>query len=603
MTTTPPRWNLSNIYASVEDPRLASDLEWCQTQTRLLESRFESELLPLAPENARPEALAPLLNHLVDDLNALILKSATIDAFLYGLITTNSFDKQAEQMLSRFEIARVPFQNLLVRLRAWFGRLGQALPAALNSVGSARAHAFMLLEEAEQSRYQMSEPEELLANELTLSGGSAWDKLQGTLTSQKTVPFELDGKVQDLPMPALINLRSHPSAEVRQRAYETEQHVWEELKEPLAACLNGVKGETITLDRHRGRRDSLHASLDMARIDQATLDAMLAAIQASLPSFRRYFQAKARLLGMEKLPWWSLLAPLGESNTAYSFEEARDVILTHFGSFSAELKEFARTAFEQRWIDAEQRPGKRGGAYCMEIPALKESRVLCNFDGSLDQVMTIAHELGHSFHNYCAFKADKTPLQTRTPMTLAETASIMCETIVFNAILASVKGTQDELPILESNLSGCAEVIVDIYSRFLFEQEVFTRRQKSTLSADEISEIMLDAQRTSYGDGLDENVLHKYMWTWKPHYYSPSLAFYNYPYAFGLLFATGLYAIFQERGEAFVPEYMQLLASTGEASAADLAARFGIDIRDQAFWAASLRVIARRIERYIELSL
>ncbi len=603
MTTTPPRWNLSNIYASVEDPRLASDLEWCQTQTRLLESRFESELLPLTPENARPEALAPLLNHLVDDLNALILKSATIDAFLYGLITTNSFDKQAEQMLSRFEIARVPFQNLLVRLRAWFGRLGQALPAALNSVGSARAHAFMLLEEAEQSRYQMSEPEELLANELTLSGGSAWDKLQGTLTSQKTVPFELDGKVQDLPMPALINLRSHPSAEVRQRAYETEQHVWEELKEPLAACLNGVKGETITLDRHRGRRDSLHASLDMARIDQATLDAMLAAIQASLPSFRRYFQAKARLLGMEKLPWWSLLAPLGESNTAYSFEEARDVILTHFGSFSAELKEFARTAFEQRWIDAEQRPGKRGGAYCMEIPALKESRVLCNFDGSLDQVMTIAHELGHGFHNYCAFKADKTPLQTRTPMTLAETASIMCETIVFNAILASVKGTQDELPILESNLSGCAEVIVDIYSRFLFEQEVFTRRQKSTLSADEISEIMLDAQRTSYGNGLDENVLHKYMWTWKPHYYSPSLAFYNYPYAFGLLFATGLYAIFQERGEAFVPEYMQLLASTGEASAADLAARFGIDIRDQAFWAASLRVIARRIERYIELSL
>ena len=603
MTTTAPRWNLSNIYASVEDPRLSSDMEWCQTQTRLLETRFETELQHLTRENTRPETLNPLLNQLVDDLNALILKSATIDAFLYGLITTNSFDKQAEQTQSRFEIARVPFQNLLVRLRAWFGRFGAALPAALNAFGSAREHTFILLEEAEQSRYQMSEPEELLANEMTLSGGSAWDKLQGTLTSQKTVHFELDGEVEELPMPALINLRSHPSAEVRERAYRTEQSVWEELKEPLAACLNGVKGETITLDKHRGRRDSLHASLDMARIDRATLDAMLAAIQASLPTFSRYFQAKARLLGMEKLPWWSLLAPLGESSTTYSFEEARQVILTHFGSFSEELKEFARTAFEQRWIDAEQRPGKRGGAYCMEIPALKESRVMCNFDGSLDQVMTIAHELGHGFHNYCAFKADKTPLQTRTPMTLAETASIMCETIVFNAILASVKGTPEELPILESNLSGCAEVIVDIYSRFLFEQEIFARREKSTLSADEISEIMLNAQRQSYGDGLDENVLHKYMWTWKPHYYSPSLAFYNYPYAFGLLFATGLYAIYQERGDEFVPDYMQLLASTGEASAADLAARFGIDIRDQAFWASSLRVIAERIERYIQLSL
>lgn len=601
MPSTPPRWNLDNIYASVEDPRLASDMEWCQTQTSRLEAHFQTALKPLTQQNALPEILNPLLNQLVDDLNALILKSATIDAFLYGLITTNSFDKQAEQMLSRFEIARVPFQNLLVRLRAWFGRLGTALPAALKAPGSAREHAFILLEEAEQSRYQMSEPEELLANEMTLSGGSAWEKLQGTLTSQKTVRFELDGKVEELPMPALINLRSHPSAEVRERAYLAEQNVWEELKEPLAACLNGVKGETITLDSHRGRQDGLHASLDMARIDRATLDAMLSAIRGALPAFRRYFQAKARLLGMEKLPWWSLLAPLGESSATYSFEAARDLILTHFGSFSAELEGFARTAFEQRWIDAEQRPGKRGGAYCMEIPALKESRVMCNFDGSLDQVMTVAHELGHGFHNYCAFKANKTPLQTRTPMTLAETASIMCETIVFNAILASVRGTQDELPILESNLSGCGEVIVDILSRFLFEQEIFRRRAQAVLSADEISEIMLEAQRQSYGDGLNENILHKYMWTWKPHYYSPFLAFYNYPYAFGQLFATGLYAIYQERGQAFVSDYMQLLASTGEASAADLAARFGINIRDQAFWASSLRVITDRIERYIQL--
>jgi oligoendopeptidase F len=187
-------------------------------------------------------------------------------------------------------------------------------------------------------------------------------------------------------------------------------------------------------------------------------------------------------------------------------------------------------------------------------------------------------------------------------MTLAETASIMCETIVFNAILAGISNPAEELAVLESNLSGCGEVIVDIYSRFLFEKELFARREKSSLSADEISEIMLEAQRQSYGDGLDENVLHQYMWTWKPHYYSPSLAFYNYPYAFGLLFATGLYAIYQKRGAEFVPDYMRLLASTGEASAADLAARFGIDIRDQAFWAGSLNVITERIERYIQLS-
>ena len=601
MPSTPPRWNLANIYASVEDPRLASDMEWCQTQTSQLEAHFQTALEPLTQQNALPETLNPLLNQLVDDLNALILKSATIDAFLYGLITTNSFDKQAEQMLSRFEIARVPFQNLLVRLRAWFGRLGTALPAALKAPGSARDHAFILLEEAAQSRYQMSEPEELLANEMTLSGGCAWEKLQGTLTSQKTVRFEMDGKVEELPMPALINLRSHPSAEVRERAYLTEQNVWEDLKEPLAACLNGVKGEVVTLDRRRGREDCLHSSLDMARIDRGTIEAMLGAIDDSLLTFRRYFRAKARVLGCEKLPWWSLFAPVGKVNKEYTFDEARDLILEHFASFSPELAEFAGGAFEKRWIDAEQRPGKRGGAFCMGVDAVEESRIMSNFDGSFDQVMTLAHELGHGFHNYCAFQAGKTPMQTNTPMTLAETASIMCETIVLNAILKTVSDPSEELAILETSISSDAQTIVDIYSRFIFEKSVFERRRESTLSADEICDLMLEAQRKTYGDGLDMDVLNKFAWTWKPHYYSTHLSFYNYPYAFGCLFAKGLYSVYRERGEAFVEDYKALLSNTGEAQAADLAARFGIDIRAKAFWAASLAQIGEQIERYIAI--
>ncbi|MGV8049974.1 MAG: M3 family oligoendopeptidase [Anaerolineaceae bacterium] len=601
MTQTPPRWDLTNIYTSLEDPKLQADFTSINHQTRHLEEYYQNELLPLAEHAPEPEILAAKIDHLTGHLNILETKIGTLDAYLYGIITTNSFDKQAEQLYSRFEIEQLPFQNLQVRLRAWLGKVSAELPAALQSPGKAKDHAFFLLEEAEQSHYLMSEPEEMLANELTLSGGNAWQHLQGTLTSQKTVQFELDGKMQILSMPALINLRSHPSAEVRERAYYTELDTWEELKEPLAACLNGVKGEASTLDRKRGRTDSLHASMDLARIDRQTLDAMLAAIQASLPTFRRYFKTKAGLLGMQQLPWWSLLAPVGKVDKTFSFDEARDLILTHFGSFSPDLSNFAQTAFEHRWIDAEQRPGKRGGAYCMEIPGTQESRILCNFDGSLDQVMTIAHELGHGFHNHCAFTARKTPLQTRTPMTLAETASIMCETIIFNAILKSVTNPKEEQAILETSLSGAGEVIVDIYSRFLFEKEIFTRREKSTLSADEISEVMLQAQRESYGEGLDPNVLHKYMWTWKPHYYSPNLSFYNYPYAFGLLFGTGLYTIYQQRGAEFVPDYEQLLASTGEANAADLAARFGIDIRSQEFWAASLDVIAKRIDRYCSI--
>lgn len=285
----------------------------------------------------------------------------------------------------------------------------------------------------------------------------------------------------------------------------------------------------------------------------------------------------------------------------YTFDEARELILEHFGSFSPELAEFASGAFEHHWIDAEQRPGKRGGAFCMGVDAVRESRIMSNFDGSFDQVMTLAHELGHGFHNYCAYQAQKTPMQTATPMTLAETASIMCETIVFNAILKTVTDPIEERSILETTISSDAQTAVDIYSRFIFEKSVFEKRSQSKLSADEISELMLDAQRRTYGDGLDQNVLNKFAWSWKPHYYSTQLSFYNYPYAFGSLFAKGLYKVYRERGEAFVQDYKSLLSTTGEAQAADLAARFGIDIRSKAFWAGSLAQIGEQIERYIAI--
>jgi pepF/M3 family oligoendopeptidase len=402
-------------------------------------------------------------------------------------------------------------------------------------------------------------------------------------------------------MPALINLRSHPDEATRKRAYEAENEAWAKIKESLAAAMNGIKGEVNTLNRHRGRRDCVHSSLDAARIDQDTLDAMMGAMKDSFPMFRKYFRAKAARFGVKKLQWWNLFAPAGESKTVFTYDQAKKFILTHFGSFDSEMKDFAQNAFDNNWIDAEQRDGKRGGAFCMEVPGVGESRVLTNFDGSLDSVSTLAHELGHGFHNYCAVKAKKTELQKNTPMTLAETASIMCETIVSSAALKEAKNEQEELAILETQLIGDSQVIVDIYSRFLFEKEVFERRQKAELSSEELCEIMLDAQKATYGDGLDEKYLQKWMWTWKPHYYFAGLSFYNYPYAFGLLFGTGLYAIYQKRGHAFVKDYMNLLASTGEANAADLAARFGIDIRKKDFWQDSLKIIEARVERYCQI--
>jgi pepF/M3 family oligoendopeptidase len=597
---TSPRWDLSNIYSGLDAPELARDIDWVITETEALQTYYLQTLSTL-DETSPPETINQAISGMVDRVNGLTERAATLEAYFQSFITTDSFNQDAMRMNSQFDAVLVEIQKVNVLLETWLGTLKYGLPGALALGGSAQEHTFPVLEIAEQSQYLMSPKEEILSSELSLAGATAWSKLQGTVTSQKTVDFELDGAVQTLPMPALINLYSHPDEEVRRRAYLAEFDAWESLKEPLAASMNGVKGWVNTLNKKRGRVDALHSPLDQARIDRETLQVMMAAMEDSFPVFRRYFKAKAARFGSEALPWWNLFAPTGKLDKTYTFDEAAGFIMDNFEKFSPELRTFAETAFTQRWIDAEQRPGKRGGAFCMPVPAVKESRILCNFDGSLDQVMTIAHELGHGYHNFNMYQAGKTPLQQQTPMTMAETASIMCETIVFNAVMETINDPQAELALLETALIGDAQVIVDIYSRFLFEKEVFERRVKSELSADELCELMEHAQAQTYGEGLDPAYRHKFMWTWKPHYYYAGLSFYNFPYAFGMLFGVGLYAIFQQRGEDFVPDYKQLLASTGEAMAADLAARFGIDIRSKDFWADSLAVIAKRIERYCQL--
>lgn len=600
MTISAPRWDLTNVYPSLDSKEFKHAIK--QYKSRLDEMEVFFKKASKADSKTEPKKLGKLLGESVDRFNALFELSGTIDPYIQSFVATDSRNTDAMRALSKFEQMSVQANVLHTKFQAWVGKLGKAaVKKGAKTNPSAKAHEFILDESVKQSKYMMSEAEEILAAELTLSGGNAFGKLQGTLTSQLSVDFELDGKTEKLPMPALLNLRSHPIEETRRRAYEAENRVWEEVKETLAACMNGVKGETLTLDKKRGREDAIHASIDDAHMDRSTLDAMLGAMKDSFPMFQKYFKHKAKLLGKEKLAWWDIFAPMGKAGKVYSFDEARDFIVDNFNTFSLGLGDFTGYAFDNRWIDAEQRDGKQGGAFCSGVSRVKESRVFCNFDGSFDQVSTLAHELGHAYHNECAYQAGKTELQQSTPMTLAETASIMCETIVTEAVLAQVTDPQEELAVLEAQIGNAAQVIVDIYSRYLFEKEVFERREKSELSTDDLSEIMERAQKATYGEGLDERYLQKYMWTWKPHYYSSGFSFYNYPYAFGLLFATGLYAIYQKRGADFIPDYKNLLASTGEAPAAELADRFGIDIRTKKFWADSLAIIGRRVERYCEL--
>jgi pepF/M3 family oligoendopeptidase len=597
-----PHWDLSNVYPGLDSPEFVTSFQEAVGLIDALEAYLDRNQINRDSDHSSQDlsTLSSHLSALIEMLNSSFKLVHTLNNYVYCYITTDSYNSLAAQQYSKIQAQLVRLLQTEKVIAGWLGSLGARLDEIISNFPEIEAYAFYLSENAQQSQYLMRDSEEQLANQLSLSSIRAWGKLQGTVTSQLSIEFELDGEVSAYPLPGLQNIRRYSlNPEVRKRAFEAEIEALESVREPLAACMNGVTGYNIVLNQARNREDAIHHSLDTARIDRETLEAMMSAMQASFPVFRSYLHSKARRFDKRSLPWWDIFAPVGEYNRRFSWSEAREFVLDNFNQFSPELASFARRAFESTWIDAEPRAGKRGGAFCIRIPVVEEARVLCNFDGSLDQVSTIAHELGHAFHIDC--QRGKDYLQYITPMTLAETASIFCETIIMDAVLENTTNPQEELSILETILVGDTQVIVDISSRYLFEKEVYKRRSESELSPDDFCEIISRAQMATYGDGLDENHLHPYMWAWKPHYYRSDIAFYNYPYAFGLLFSTGLYAIYKQRGPEFIPQLQDLLASTGLADAADLANRFDIDIRTADFWENSLQIIQKRIARYQEL--
>ncbi len=387
--------------------------------------------------------------------------------------------------------------------------------------------------------------------------------------------------------------------EVRKKAFYAEIKAYDKFNESAAASLNGVKGEVIIMADTRGYQSPLDMTLKKSRMDEETLNVMLMTIKEYLPVFRKYFRKKAALLGHTNgLPFYDLFAPLGKGEMLFTYDEAKDFIVKNFREFSNSLADFADNAFENHWIDAEPREGKRGGAFCENIHVIGESRIMTNFDGSFSSVTTLAHELGHGYHGHCL--NSESFLNADYPMPLAETASIFCETLIIQAALKNA-GKEQTLTILENSIQSDAQVIVDIYSRFLFESELFKKRKSSSLSVAELKSIMTEAQKAAYGNGLDANTLHPYMWACKPHYYYADYNFYNFPYAFGLLFARGLYAEYIKTENTFIGRYDKFLKETGKNTIRDVASTMGIDVRAPQFWQNSLDVVKKDIETFLNL--
>ncbi|MFO8034282.1 MAG: M3 family oligoendopeptidase [Candidatus Bipolaricaulota bacterium] len=574
-----PRWDLTPLFPSLDSREFQAAWEDLKSRIQELEPLLEKHEVGPRPMRESDRAA---FQKITGAMNEVLEAYLPIRAYVSGQVDTDSTNEAAQARLSELQRLFLSVERLRPRLTAWQAQLD---PEAVD----AGPYRLMLDESRIQAQHMMSEPEEVLAAELRLSGGSAWNKLHGNVSSLVTAT--VGG--EELPITAVRNLAHNPDPQVRKEAYEAENAAWKANAVPLAAAMNGVKGESSTLNRKRRWSDDLEPVLIRSRITSGALRAMQEAVVASFPLWRRYFQAKARCLGKERLDWWDLLAPVGKSERKWTWEEGASFVVQQLGTFSSSAAGVAHTAFDERWIDAEPRKGKRGGAYCMPIGQGK-SRILANFEESFDSVSTIAHELGHAYHIYCL--RQQPPLLRMFPMTLAETASIMNETIVVQAALRMLP-EEEQLPILEADLQGAAQVVVDIHSRFLFEKSVFERRTNRELSADELCALMVDAQKETYGDAL--STYHPYAWAVKPHYYMTD--FYNFPYTFGLLFGLALYQRYLDEGEAFVDRYDDLLGSVGMYRADELAGRFAFDLESQDFWEGGLTVLEERVARFEEL--
>ena len=577
-------WNLDVIYKGFADPAFAADMEKLQEVVTGFNA-FAEGLETKGTLEGLKEGIA-----WEEKLTELGMKLASYAQFRQAV---NTRDTECASYLGQI----MQLYSAAAGGEAAWKQWAAAQPDLMEQAAQdekLKEYTFLFENLQKDSKHLLGTLGEQISARMSLSGSNAWSEMHGLLTS--TVPVEYDGGVTNLS--AIRNLAYDDDGAVRKKAYEAELACYPRIQDPIAYALNSIKLETISDCQLRGYASPLDRTLEQSFMKRETLEAMISAIEESLPQFRKYLKAKGKALGHEKgLPWYDLFAPMGNAGKSYTIEDARDVLVELFSTFDEELAQMIRTAFEDEWIDFYPRDGKTGGAFCEAVECIGESRILTNFDGTFSAVDTLAHELGHAFHNQCV--RSHLPLNKQYSMPVAETASIFNECVVMAAAIDRAESEGERLALLESQLQAVTQIIVDIYSRYLFETMVFENRESRFLNARDLCSLMLQAQEKSYGDGLDPDFRHPYMWICKPHYYGPT--FYNFPYSFGGLFARGLYARYQKEGASFVPKYKKLLYTTPVATAEDAAKTAGIDLTDKEFWRSALQIIAQDIDRFCEL--
>ena len=563
-------WDLTAFYNNLDDPQITKDVEELKKTIK--------ELNEWAKNIKKSDAIEKYLDF-KERLHYLLSKLVVYSYLVRSVDTSNG---KANKLYNQVNDISSDTVLAMVRFERWLRD---------NEVEVSDEFKFHINELKKYSKYLLTEQEEELAAKLTQTGGDAWETLHEEIWSQLMVSY----RDEELPLAKVRDLAHDKDPQVRKDAYEAEMVAYPKIHVSSAACLNNIKAEGTLLVKRRGYKNILDATIQDERMTEDILNALLDAIKESLPKLRKFFEQKAKILGKEKIDFYDIHAPVGEINKKFTVEEAEAIVLKHFTNFSPELGKFAKRAFDNNWIDYYPKEGKIGGGFCYPSYALKESRILMNFSGTFDNIMTLAHELGHAFDN--EYLQKEHPVNTSDPRCLAETASTFAEKIVFQGVLEELN-EEEKVVALQDYISSGMQTIVDIYSRFNFEDKFIKNREEGPLTIDEINDLMIESQKQAYGD---LGSYHKYMWICKPHYYFVGRHYYNFPYAFGFLFSLGLMRLKDE--ENFMDKYKQVMIATGSKDTRDVGLIVDIDFADKEFWKSAIDEFYKSIEEFISLTL
>lgn len=587
-------WNLDNLYLE------GSKSSHIHSHIKQLESMvIESEEKVRDFTNLLKVNQSLTVESILKQIGNISISLSQANSFITCLIAQNSKDQEAitlrghvSSISARYESTVKKFQAVILNTSKHVWNEALETKALCN-------YKFVLNEWSKKAETYLSEEEESLISNLMVDGYHAWGQLYNSTVGSIKVKVNIEGETKELSVGQTIQLRSHPSEEVRKTSHQSLEEIWTEKENLFALILNSIASFRLQVYKKRGLENVLIEPLQENRLTEETLNSMWKAVSNYKKPFIDYLNKKAAMNGDSKMQSHNFWAPLGNSNQKIEYEDAVNFILKHFSFFGSEFEGFARHAFENGWIEAENRPNKSAVAFCANFPLTGESRIFMTYGERITNVLTLAHELGHAFHNYAMKPVDG--LNRQYPLSIAETASTFSEQIILDAALNEAKSTEEKLFILDEKIKRSVMNFMNMHARFLFEKNFYEERKSGLVTSKRLNELMQEAFDIAYDGSLENASLHS--WVWTPHYYITKSPFYNFPYTFGYLFSLSLYAKSKEYGKEFEKKYIELLRDSGSMSTEDLVMKhLKEDIASVDFWEKGMELCVKDIEEFLTLT-